>query len=151
MFIHWTNVFKCCCMGPLADPWRDRDESNTALSSEFTSSEICKFTFAIEYDKNSSSHALKQDRNKSTCGGRCQGGLQRKSVPWTLGPPRGLKPQVEPREPTSFNAEGGSGELLKRHLEGQWGLNDGWLGGPGNNWSFLQIDFLVIISIGYLF
>lgn len=40
-------------MGPLAGPWRGRDDSNMALFSEFTSSEIFKFTFAVENDKTS--------------------------------------------------------------------------------------------------
>ena len=65
--------------------------------------------------------------------------------------PGGLKPQAESREPISFNAEHESGEPLKRHLEGQQGLNNGWHSGPGNNWHFTQIDFLVIIFVWYLF
>lgn len=105
-------------MGPLPGPCREGDESNMTLSSEFTSPEICKFTFAIEYDKNSSGHAFKEDRNKSACGGRCQGGLQRKSVPWILVPPGDWKPQVESWSLHLSMQRASRGE----YLEGQWGL-----------------------------
>lgn len=117
---------------------------NSHLQRSVNSHLLCRMTKPPE-------SSIQGRLNKSTCGGRCQGGLQRKSVPWILVSPRGLKPQVKSREPISFDAEGKSGELLQRHLEGQWGLNNGWLAGPGNNWGFIPTDLLVIIFFWYLF
>ena len=123
-------------MGLLQCHWRDRDESNMALCSEFTSSEMCKFAFAIEHDKNSSVHAFKEGKNKSPCGRRSGKASEKKchldlSTFWRL-------------EAAGLNSG------VKMHLEGQWGLNDRRPSRPGNSWCFTQIDSLVIIFLWYL-
>lgn len=110
------------------------------------SSEICKLTFAIRYDKNPSSHTLKEDGSKSTCGGRGREGFREEaSLSWILDLSASCRLGVTGWVQEVYilqcrgRVRGAAQDAARRAGEVEW-CNPG-----GNNWSFIQIDFLRVM------